>query len=54
MQYKGKEINRIRIIGGAGSGKTTLAKRLEDILEIPLISLDHITKKVKAMPNESR
>jgi adenylate kinase family enzyme len=32
--------NRIAVIGATGSGKTTLAQRLGDILDLPVIELD--------------
>ena len=34
--------NRIHIIGGAGSGKTTLARRLGTLLDAPYYDLDEI------------
>ncbi|GIO23748.1 hypothetical protein [Oceanobacillus sp. J11TS1] len=37
-----EEIKRIHIIGGAGSGKTYLAKVLSDILAIPAVDLDNL------------
>lgn len=51
--FKDREIKRIRIIGGAGSGKTTLAKELATSLDYPIISLDHIAKKVKGLEEEA-
>jgi adenylate kinase family enzyme len=34
------ELRRILVIGSGGSGKTTLARRLGDILSIPVVHLD--------------
>lgn len=40
-----KNIKRIAIIGGPGTGKTSLARQLEKLLVIPLVSLDDIKFK---------
>lgn len=37
-----QDIHRIHIIGGAGSGKTTLARRLGTLLDAPYYDLDEI------------
>lgn len=47
MRFKDKEIKKIRIIGGAGSGKTTLSKELGELFNLPVISIDHFAKKLK-------
>ena len=38
----GERVKRIHIIGGPGSGKTTLARRLASLLNIPFYELDVI------------
>ncbi|WP_053365645.1 DNA topology modulation protein FlaR [Bacillus sp. FJAT-27245] len=38
----GNAINRIRIIGSVGSGKTTLARKLSDEWNIPYFELDNV------------
>ena len=53
MLFKDSPIRRIRIIGGAGSGKTTLGKKLSDLIGFQLISLDHYAKKIKGMHIEA-
>lgn len=49
-------INRICIIGGSGTGKTTLAKNLEKVLHIPVCHIDslHHTKNWKIRKKEER
>ena len=42
MFYRKEEMTRIYILGGPGSGKTTLAKRLSDRLNVPCYELDLI------------
>lgn len=37
-----KDINKIAIIGGPGTGKTTLAKKLSNLLSISFFSIDDI------------
>lgn len=37
-----KDVNRISIIGGSGTGKTTLAKNLGGILKLPICHMDGI------------
>ncbi len=45
MKVDLKNVNRILIIGGPGTGKTTLAQKLSSILKIPAIHLDGINYK---------
>lgn len=40
-----KKISKILILGGPGSGKTTLASRLAELFELPIINLDSINYK---------
>lgn len=40
-----KKISKILILGGPGSGKTTLANQLSEILGLPIINLDNINYK---------
>ncbi|MCB0319265.1 MAG: AAA family ATPase, partial [Bdellovibrionales bacterium] len=40
--YNLSKMKRVLIIGNAGSGKTTLAKKLSLQLKIPLVSLDSL------------
>jgi shikimate kinase len=42
MSIKGEEMTRLYIIGGPGSGKTTLAKRISHQLNIPCYEMDLI------------
>lgn len=42
MSYQRKTIMRIHIIGGPGSGKTTLARRIASRLKIPFYEMDVI------------
>lgn len=44
MEIKEFPFHRIAILGTTGSGKTTLAKVLGGLLEIPVISLDNLKK----------
>ena len=39
-----KKISKILILGGPGSGKTTLANKLAKIFGLPIINLDNINK----------
>lgn len=41
MYTQSKKLNKILIIGCAGSGKTTLSKKLSKILDLPVIHLDN-------------
>lgn len=48
-------VNKIHIIGGAGGGKTTLAKKLGDALAFPYYDLDTIAwKDHQKVPLENR
>lgn len=50
-------INKIHICGNYGSGKSSLAKNLSDILDIPYYSLDDIKYRIKycnSIPVEER
>ena len=40
-----KKISKILILGGPGSGKTTLANKLKKLFELPIINLDNINYK---------
>lgn len=40
-----KKISKILILGGPGSGKTTLANKLKELFELPIINLDNINYK---------
>ena len=40
-----KKISKILILGGPGSGKPTLANKLEKLFELPIINLDNINYK---------
>lgn len=37
-----KEIKKILILGGPGSGKTTLSSKLSKIFDLPIVNLDNI------------
>lgn len=39
------KISKILILGGPGSGKTTLANKLKKLFELPIINLDNINYK---------
>lgn len=45
MRGEFSEIKRLAIIGGPGTGKTTLANRLKEICNLPVIHLDGINYK---------
>ncbi|HLJ80565.1 MAG TPA: hypothetical protein VKT52_03690, partial [Ktedonobacterales bacterium] len=36
------QLQRVHVIGGPGTGKTTLSYQLADILDVPLFELDEI------------
>ena len=39
------KISKILILGGPGSGKTTLANKWKKLFELPIINLDNINYK---------
>ena len=45
MKEELKDVKRISIVGGPGTGKTTLAQQLSNILKIPAIHLDSVNFK---------
>ena len=45
MKEKLKDVKRISIVGGPGTGKTTLAQQLSNILKIPATHLDSVNFK---------
>ena len=45
MREELKDVKRISIVGGPGTGKTTLAQRLSNILKIPATHLDSVNFK---------
>lgn len=38
-------MNRIVVVGSSGSGKTTIARRLSDVLDLPLLELDSVAHR---------
>ena len=56
MREELKDVKRISIVGGPGTGKTTLAQRLSNILKIPATHLDSVNFKPnwEKIPNEER
>lgn len=40
-----KKISKVLILGGPGSGKTTLSKKMAKFLELPIINLDNLNYK---------
>ena len=49
-----KKISKILILGGPGSGKTTLANKLEKLFELPIINLDNIHYKKQWVPRDKK
>lgn len=49
-----KKISKILILGGPGSGKTTLANKLEKLFELPIINLDNINYKKEWVPRNKK
>ena len=49
-----KKISKILILGGPGSGKTTLANKLEKLFELPIINLDNIHYKKEWVPRDKK
>lgn len=56
MREELKDVKRISIVGGPGTGKTTLAQRLSNILKIPATHLDSVNFKPnwEKIPTEER
>lgn len=56
MKEELKDVKRISIVGGPGTGKTTLAQQLSNILKIPAIHLDSVNFKPnwEKIPSEER
>ena len=56
MREELKDVKRISIVGGPGTGKTTLAQRLSNILNISATHLDSVNFKSnwEKIPNEER
>ena len=56
MKEKLKDVKRISIVGGPGTGKTTLAQQLSNILKIPATHLDSVNFKPnwEKIPTEER
>ena len=49
-----KKISKILILGGPGSGKTTLANKLKKLFELPIINLDNINYKKEWVPRDKK
>ena len=42
MSHTANSLNKINVVGTSGSGKSTVSKRLSQILDIPYIEMDKI------------
>ena len=48
------KISKILILGGPGSGKTTLANKLKKLFKLPIINLDNINYKKEWVPRNKK